>query len=844
MAQERIEIEFKPKGDKAVVQAVKQLDVATKRLEGTTSAYEKELKDLGLTSQQVTAFLSKQTKNLRIQAGAFATIRSNLLLYSFAVGLAQAAVIRFVSEAGKLEDLQRAFSSLSKGIGGNTKSLSKLQQATDGTVSKIDLLKQANNAMLLGIAQSDDEMAQLFDTAQRLGQAMGVDTTDAINSMVTGMGRQSKLMLDNLGILIDAKTAYENYAEANDLSTKSLTDSQKKEAFNQEVLRVSKEKVNQLGKEILSTTQAMSSLSASSSNLSATIGQALAPVVISVAKAMRDITEAIDVKTVKSLIVFVSGLTLAYVLNNNATLKAIYNQAQLAAFYIRTGSAAIGLTTAVSTLNVAMSANWVGIIITGLAAVAAAYTYLTSTTGEVVEATDTYGRKIKTTTEIFNANRKAMGDNTDAMQKELDILNESDPVKKQNIKLGYEMLELEEDTFLALRAKKQEIKDLEAAEKAREKTQKQIADVLQFVDNIGKDSTIVRLQGYRDLLLAEEAYNLELQETTERSRELQTAISTLNALIKKQEDGVDKSRKSLKDLNQEYREYIFEIKDADAQDKNVSNFKAKNNLLKERQEHLDKLTTLQGEFNRDTDKSNDNLITDNMLSNLQNQITLESTLLEEQKKQATIDANFEIARSVVSLAEAYTDLTQQQLDADKAIQVNAANSIKSERLRKRKLDEINKEFESKQDEINKENKRIKRVQTVINTASAVMEVLSDKSIPQTWQKLTMASLVAAQGVAQVAIIDSAKYETGGMVGGRRHSQGGTMIEAERGEYVVSRQGVESAGIEALNRINAGGTAGSINVNISGNVLSKDFIEDEAIPQIKEAIRRGADIGIG
>ena len=125
-----------------------------------------------------------------------------------------------------------------------------------------------------------------------------------------------------------------------------------------------------------------------------------------------------------------------------------------------------------------------------------------------------------------------------------------------------------------------------------------------------------------------------------------------------------------------------------------------------------------------------------------------------------------------------------------------------------------------------------------------MEVLSDKSIPQTWQKLTMASLVAAQGVAQVAIIDSAKYETGGMVGGRRHSQGGTMIEAERGEYVVSRQGVESAGIEALNRINAGGTAGSINVNISGNVLSKDFIEDEAIPQIKEAIRRGADIGIG
>ena len=71
-----------------------------------------------------------------------------------------------------------------------------------------------------------------------------------------------------------------------------------------------------------------------------------------------------------------------------------------------------------------------------------------------------------------------------------------------------------------------------------------------------------------------------------------------------------------------------------------------------------------------------------------------------------------------------------------------------------------------------------------------------------------------------------------------------MIEAEQGEYVISRRGVEAAGIENLNRINAGGGSGSVNISFSGNIMSKDFIEDEAIPQIKEAIRRGADIGIG
>jgi hypothetical protein len=84
---------------------------------------------------------------------------------------------------------------------------------------------------------------------------------------------------------------------------------------------------------------------------------------------------------------------------------------------------------------------------------------------------------------------------------------------------------------------------------------------------------------------------------------------------------------------------------------------------------------------------------------------------------------------------------------------------------------------------------------------------------------------------------------GGFVGGRRHSQGGTLIEAEQGEFVMSRDAVNTIGAENLNRMNRGG-GGAININFTGNVLSSDFIENDAIPQIKEAIRRGADIGIG
>tara|TARA_R100000781_G_scaffold90102_1_gene55580 strand:+ start:3056 stop:6022 length:2967 start_codon:yes stop_codon:yes gene_type:complete len=96
------------------------------------------------------------------------------------------------------------------------------------------------------------------------------------------------------------------------------------------------------------------------------------------------------------------------------------------------------------------------------------------------------------------------------------------------------------------------------------------------------------------------------------------------------------------------------------------------------------------------------------------------------------------------------------------------------------------------------------------------------------------------------------YATGGLIPMQGYNSGGTIssgvdnvpIMAQEGEYVINRRAVESIGVENLNRMNRTGQASSgVNVTFSGNVMSRDFIEEEAIPQIKDAIRRGADIGI-
>ena len=66
------------------------------------------------------------------------------------------------------------------------------------------------------------------------------------------------------------------------------------------------------------------------------------------------------------------------------------------------------------------------------------------------------------------------------------------------------------------------------------------------------------------------------------------------------------------------------------------------------------------------------------------------------------------------------------------------------------------------------------------------------------------------------------------------------------ERILSNRSSSVVDFESSNRIEIASDSPTNNINISfkGNVVSDSFIEDEAIPKIKEAIRRGADIGIG
>ena len=186
---------------------------------------------------------------------------------------------RSIELFGKFEKVEKGFNNLAKSAGFSSQALGKLQKATDGTMSSMDLMTQANNAMLLGIVDSEDQMADLFDISQRLASALGKDTTFGIESMVTGLGRQSKLMLDNLGIMVDTNKAYKDHAKALGVTVGQLSDQQKKQGFVNAAMAQATTLVQKLGVETLGTADHIQKIKTAVTETQIALAEDWAPVV-------------------------------------------------------------------------------------------------------------------------------------------------------------------------------------------------------------------------------------------------------------------------------------------------------------------------------------------------------------------------------------------------------------------------------------------------------------------------------------------------------------------------------------------------------------------------------------
>lgn len=152
-----------------------------------------------------------------------------------------------------------------------------LRRVTQGQVALVDLTQAANKAIALMGREAIPRFEELAEVAFKASKVMGISVTDALDSIVLGISRQSRLILDNIGIVLSVTQANEAYAESLGKTVKELTDAERQMAFLNGAIEQGMEKFGDMDTEITTLISSTETLEARLKDLRTEIGTKLIP---------------------------------------------------------------------------------------------------------------------------------------------------------------------------------------------------------------------------------------------------------------------------------------------------------------------------------------------------------------------------------------------------------------------------------------------------------------------------------------------------------------------------------------------------------------------------------------
>ena len=220
-----------------------------------------------------------------------------------------------------------------------------------------------------------------------------------------------------------------------------------------------------------------------------------------------------------------------------------------------------------------------------------------------------------------------------------------------------------------------------------------------------------------------------------------------------------------------------------------------------------------------------------------------------------IDTFFQLSDAITSAFNSSIEMQRQRINDSYSERMAIAESIRNQKVRELYERKAQKAKEKEEAKLFKKHQANQKAMAIIAGAKGMLNVWMEPA-PAGMDFGTAAILrgiqmgiIGASTIQQLANIDAQKsFALGGYVSGPRHSRGGVNANLEGGEFIMSRKAVNEFGVEELERMNRRGREESkkqiiVNVNFTGNINSSDFIEDEVIPTIRDAIARGEDIGV-
>jgi len=172
-------------------------------------------------------------KNIEVNTKS---MRDNLLKVGATLStIGAAGALFFKSSTKDVADYQDALVGFRKLSGENADMLlADMKRASGGTVDELNAVLNANKAMMMGIDAK--KIPEMMEIARAASRTTGQDVTFMFESIAMGTARESKLILDNLGIIVDAEDAHKKYAKSIGKSASQLTEAERKLAFQNAVM--------------------------------------------------------------------------------------------------------------------------------------------------------------------------------------------------------------------------------------------------------------------------------------------------------------------------------------------------------------------------------------------------------------------------------------------------------------------------------------------------------------------------------------------------------------------------------------------------------------------------------
>jgi hypothetical protein len=215
---------------------------------------------------------------------------------SVAVAAVGAATIKLGNDAAKYNTVRRAFEGMTEGMVDNVDEFQrKVSEASGNTIANYDILTGANKALsLIGKEAFTDfgtQFADMANLATKSAATFGESADYMFNSLITGSARESKMILDNLGITIDLTAAKEEYAKTLGKSADEMTASEGKAAVLNKTLELLRDNYKATEIDVNSFEVRMAALKKQFSDTKIEIGNALLPVITEFANTLQPIID-------------------------------------------------------------------------------------------------------------------------------------------------------------------------------------------------------------------------------------------------------------------------------------------------------------------------------------------------------------------------------------------------------------------------------------------------------------------------------------------------------------------------------------------------------------------------